>query len=446
MRPGIAVLSQPRAFALTALLLASGLAQGQSWLETQIEVERLSRIGNFPAASELGDTLIDELTDALGPTSEQLANAHLLLANVEAANAAHLAAESHLLDAIDILEALDGTQATSLIAPFVMLGTAYRGAGEYELALGAYQEARDIGRRRYGLLNEDQIEILDQMSLTQLYMGDLDAAKEHQLDAVIVMQRRYGDDSIEYLDANYRYADWLRDLGLFAEAEKHYFAMHRLINRNYDGDPVQEVRLLRVQAMNQREATANPRAMGGFGPSVVGLSGILPQDLERALKIVQKQDDPDPVLLATVLRDIGDWNIAYGRIDEIAAPYLEAWNLLEDVEGGDELQRQWFEEQTFIYAPPLRSRLVVDHPAAPRGRVDVVFTIDRWGGTRDVEVIGAVPAGLVDNAAVEFIRDARLRPRIVGGELVESSGAYSLEFRYDPQRAMRYSGAVPIPR
>jgi len=440
-RPGGSVILQPRAFLFPGLLtLASGFAEAQSWLETRIEIEALEEAGDIVAASALGDTLIEQISTTPGATSEALAEAHLLLARIQSARGEHIDAEAHSLAAIDIYEADEGPLSTRLIEPFIALGQTYYVASEFELALGAYQEARNIGRRAWGLLNDDQIGILDQMALTQLAMGDFDEARALQLEAIEIVQRARGDDSIAYLDAHYRYAEWLRSLRLHGEAEREYFAMQRIINRNFDSDPKQEIRLLRTRAMNRREATSNPRFFGYTGLPVAGLAGTAPGELEKALRIVGELETPDPVLHAAILRDIGDWNVAYGRTEEIREPYEAAWRMLDGVENGAALQREWFAEQTFIYAAPLYSRILVTGPEAPRGRVDLAFTIDEHGRTDFVEIVGAFPAGLIDDAAARQIMSSRFRPRVVDGELVTSDGVFTWEYRYNPQRAVAYSG------
>lgn len=434
------MIAKHRAFYLSGLcLLAAGASDAQSWLETRIEVEELVEQGEFAAAAVLGDTLLEEVRETFGNISDQLAESHLLLASIQTRNQDFLDAEGNVLEAIDIYEVSDGPLSTKLIAPYIVLGETYHAAAEYELALNAYDQARDVGRRAYGLLNDGQIEILDRMSRTALSMGDFDEAKEFQLEAVTLVQRSYGDDSLEYLDANYRYADWLRTLRSYADAERTYFAMHRIIERNFDDDPVLTIGLLRTQAANQRDAVANVRYFRSPMLQTPGLSGTAPRDLEDALKIVRDLDEPNPALHAAILVDIGDWNVAYGNMEDIAAPYLEAWNILDEIGGGAQLQLEWFSEQIVVYSAPLLSGLLVVDPQAPWGEVDVSFIIDSFGRTNEVRIISADPPGLIDGAAARQILNSRFRPRINDGRLVASPGRFTWRFQYDDGAATRFS-------
>ena len=51
-------------------------------------------------------------------------------------------------------------------------------------------------RRAYGLLNEQQIEILDHLSNTMLAMQDYEEADQLQLTAIQLMERIYGADTM----------------------------------------------------------------------------------------------------------------------------------------------------------------------------------------------------------------------------------------------------------
>ena len=436
--PGAFTDPMPFWLAAGVLVLLSGPAGAQNWLDTRIEIAALINANDYAAAAELTDTFLEQVRVSFGETSPELGDAHLLVAVVQANNASLLDAEGSVLTGIEIHEGNEGPLSTRLIEPYITLGQTYHLVGEYELALGAYNEARNIGRRAYGLLHEDQLGILDLMSQSAYRLGGFDEARELQLEAIDLTQRAYGEDSVEFLDAHYRYAEWLRGLRRYGEAERTYFSMQRMISRAFDDDPIQNIRLLRVRAINQRAFSAGSGYSGDGG--MAGLSGSKPSDLEKALELARSLEEPDPVLEAVILRDIGDWNVAYGRFDEIAAPYEAAWQLLDHVEGGSNLQLEWFSDQTVIHAPAaIYSPLVVNDPDAPSGHVEIGFTIDASGHTRNVEIVSSEPDGVLDYDAARQIMTTRFRPRIEDGTLVSSSGAHTWHFRYDPERARRIS-------
>ena len=54
--------------------------------------------------------------------------------------------------------------------------------------------------------------------------------------------------------------------------------------------------------------------------------------LRDALALLIAQKDPDELAMAEVLRDLGDWEVAFTKVDYDGAEYRRAWQLLGDVD------------------------------------------------------------------------------------------------------------------
>src|SRR5690606_5907832 len=65
--------------------------------------------------------------------------------------------------------------------------------------------------------------------------------------------------------------------------------------------------------------------------------------LRSALELLDEQAVEDPLARAEVLRDLGDWDVAFSNVEADLQPYRDAWTLLGEVENGDELRQEWFE-------------------------------------------------------------------------------------------------------
>jgi len=415
-------------FLLSGLLaLATSLSHAATWLETQIEIEELAAAKDYGAAAGLFDDLIEQVRESFGDSSAELADSYLLVAEVQTRNGDYLEAVGNILQAIELHERNEGPLSSRLIEPFIALGETYDAARERELALVAFEQARAIGRRSFGLLNEGQIPILDRMTRSLPF----DDARELQLEAVTIVRRLHGEDSRAFLDANYRYAEWLIDVSAYAYAELAYHTMHRIIDEHFGGDPMLRVELLRTNAANIR------------GTPAVGFRAK-PKELEEALSIVTGFDRPDPMLHAAVLRDIGDWNVAHGHVDDIDDAYLNAWDILDGLDGGDDLRRKWFSGQTAVSPTPLLSDIQSTDPLAPWAQVELTFTVDTWGRPVDIQVVGSDPPGLFDRAAIREISKSRFRPRMIDGELVASPGSFTWRFQYDQivAEALRTDAAI----
>jgi len=207
--------------------------------------------------------------------------------------------------------------------------------------------------------------------------------------------------------------------------------MSGIVQRVFDDDPRVRVRLLRIDADNFRRAQGSGT---GFRTN--------PNEIEEALEILGELDEPDPLLRAEVLIDLGDWNVAFDRADEIADPYLEAWELLAAVESGDELRNRMLGDLVIIQSPPFISRLRSRQPDAPRGRLHLQFTVDPQGRANGIVVLESDPPGLLDYTGILQIRYTRFRPQVTDGQLVESTRTIAWNIPYDPRYLLRPDAVV----
>jgi TonB family protein len=393
-------------------------ASADSWFETRLAIMELAEAGDYEAALALGPRLLELAEAEFGLDSAGLAQVHLFLASVHQDSGDYLAAEDSIIAAIGIYERAEGPLSITLIEPYLDLGDNYDEAGDYASAITAYNEARTIGRRAYGLLNEDQLRIIDRISDAAVKRGDFDEANGFQVEALTLIERTYGEFSVQAIEARYKYAAWLRERNRFPEERQQYHQILRIAERHFEDEP-----LMRVKALRERANSFRAERLGDN----LGLSG-----LREGLRIVRDLPEPDPLAHAEVMRDIGDWDVAFSSVGSISEEYVEAWRLLGQAENGEEIRRQWFDDLAIVYLAPLSPRGLSADPAAPRGRVLVRFTVDTSGRSSDVMIAGSDPPGFKDEAAVRQVRSSRFRPRIVNGELTTARRALAIDFRYEP--------------
>lgn len=387
--------------------------------ETRIVMEDLLEDGDVDAALAFAARLLELSAQEFGAESVQVAEAHLLIARIHNAGEDYMAAETSILAAIDVFEKLDGPLSARLIDPFLDLGDNYEDAGDYQGAISAYSEARTIGRRNYGLLNEQQLAIIDDMTEAATRLGQFEEARNLQLEALTLVERNFDESSVEAIDARFKYAAWLRRHRSYEEERRLYFEIQRIADREHNNDPMLVVRALMERAASYRAED------NGDG---LGISG-----LRDALEIVQALPEPPPQHLAEIYVAIGDWNVEFNRAGATGSDYIEAWRLLGRAENGDELRREWFDTPTVVEMDPVSLRGLTQDPNAPEGFVEIRFTVDVSGRTSDLEITGSHPPGLKDSAFMRQYREARFRPRLENGELVPARRAQRNEFRYEPQ-------------
>ena len=369
------------------------------------------------------ERLVATNIEEFGRKSLPVAEAYVDLADAQRrAKEYEKAAESYLA-AVEAYRSIDGPFTPLAIAPLTSLGDNYHEAEDDVNAVAAYSEARTVSRRSYGLHNEDQIALLDRMSRSLLDLNQVTEAEAQQVEALRLVQRAHPADSDAVLEAIYKYAEWLGERLLFQLQRDQYTRALRIIRETHGEKDVRLVRPLLGIGNTYREER-NPA-----GPGI--------SSLEDALALLLEQPARDPVLIATALRDIGDWSVAFGKTGYEGMEYQRAWQLLGSAPNGEALRRAWFQGANYVLYEPISPRGLSTDPDAASGHVTVSFDIDVAGNSNNVQLVESNPVGLKDEAVLRHIRRSRFRPVIEQGQLVTGRNlAIQVKFRYLPEAAL----------
>lgn len=356
---------------------------------------------------------------AAGRNSLRTAEAYVGLANAQRADKDFDAAAANYLSAVEVYRAVDGSFTPLAIPPLTDLGDNYYEAGDHTNAVSAYSEARTVSRRAFGLHNEEQIELLDRLSRSLLEMNQVAEADAQQVEALRLVQRSHAPDSDEVLNGIYKYARWLGERSMFQLERDQYSRALRIVRQSYGDRDVRQVEALLGIGNTYREER-NPASMGYAA-------------LQDALAILLEQPTQDSRAMARALRDLGDWSVAFSKTGYDGKEYLRAWELLGGIQGGEQLRRDWFTGAHYVLYEPISPRGLSNDPDARDGRVVARFDLDTEGGTSDVAIVEADPAGFKDEAVARHIRRSRFRPLIVDGRLARGEDlAIQFKFRYLP--------------
>jgi tetratricopeptide (TPR) repeat protein len=362
--------------------------------------------------------------DAIGETSAGTPDSLLLLAEQHMALGEAAPAVDSIREAIALLEPIDTPDSNRLVDAYVALGDAYAADSLNDLAIDAFTVAQDLSRRKNGLYNEDQIGILYQMSRAALDDGDMAAASRYRQAARDIYRRSRiealqsataidSSDESEFLDARLHYARSLISAGLIGDAMTAYRDTLQIIEDDFDNDSEMKARVLLAQA-------------AALGADLVVL--------QRARRVINFMDEPDPALRAALRRQFGDWRLLVGLPDKAERAYRDSWELLEGIEGGKALQLEWFSGPQIIAEPRhdlLNAGVLTLVADDPSGTIALDFVVDTRGRARVVGVASADPQWMID-MAVQYVTRSLFRPRFVDGELVATQGRFTWYFRYDP--------------
>lgn len=389
-------------------------------LEAQLELQDLFEDEDYPEAVPVAERVVALTQEEFGEISSESAVATSYLAEIQRRAGQYEDSSQNFLTSSEIFREAEGVYTDSAIMPLVGLGASYHALEYYSQALTVFEEARTVSRRVFGLLNEEQIVILDHLANTLLSMEQYQEAEQQQLMAMQIMERKYGSDTLEFLPALYKHAMWLRRSSRYNGERDYYTRAMDIIRRVEGGDSILLVRPMKEIANSYRTQRV---------PEGRGLSS-----LRRALGILQAQQNPDKLQMAEVLRDLGDWEVAFNTFPS-GNTYREAWALLDELEDGERFQRRWFDQPVYVLQARANDRYLADpdEPGARAGHVLVVFDVTPTGRTTNVSILESEPSGLKDETTARSIVLSRFRPRMVDGEIVSAQGiSRRFTFFYEP--------------
>jgi tetratricopeptide (TPR) repeat protein len=366
---------------------------------------------------EAQQKLVTRAEEQFGKRSRQAAEAYLDLAEAQRRAGDHAGAEKSYLSAIDVYHSIEGQFTPLAIEPLTALGDNYRENSDYMRAVTAYSEAREINRRVYGLLNEDQIPLIDRITDVMLELNKPAEAEEQQLDALRIVERSHPPESDEALGALYKYARWLQEQGRFQEERDQYMRALRTVHDHYGKDDPHEVpALLGIGNSFRVQRIPEPQGAGA---------------LHDALQILTTHGSTDKLELAETLRDIGDWEVAFTKVEYDGAEYKRSWQVLGDVPDGDKYRKQWYSGPNYVLREPVSLAGLSQDPNSPSGHVIVKFDLDKWGHANNIAIVESEPPGFKDEAVIRHIRRSRFRPQITDGvPVARESLALQFNYRY----------------
>ena len=341
------------------------------------------------------------------------ADALVELAGVQTELGEFQTAQANYLAGIERLAAQDGEYAPALIEPYAGLAQAYLRNGQAAEAITVLEQARHISQRNFGLLNVEQVGLLDEMSRAYLLVGDTVEAQNLQRERLTLALRRFGENDPQVIPFRNQLADYYDRSRMRVRAREQYEAV-LAIQREHFGEadgrmlvPLSE--LVRIDILLGDRSSAR----------------------RRLLRVLESAGNATAAQTGGALAALGDWELALGRTETAAAYYRDAYATLhgEDPAAAAE----------YFAAPRLINFVPPPSPVDQRGNraayawgwIEARFGVSADGTATGVGIVQADPAGLMDARYLERLAEATYRPRFVDGEAVDTAAvAYRHAFRY----------------
>jgi len=359
-------------------------------------------------------TSAEDLVSALEDTGDKRLAGHIVqLARVQAELGELVKAEENYLKGLELLEEQDGELALNLVVPYQGLARSYMYGDRYEEAITVLEHAQDLNQRNLGLFNLEQTELLDDMTVAYLSLGDTLEAQRIQRERLRIAVRRFGaenPETIPFLNHLGQYYEYSRMRG---QAREQYQQILEVQEANPD---LNDTSLLFVL----RKLTLIDLARNEPSSAKIRLAEILGHNV-----------DIPPMERARSLTVLGDWEMGHKRTETALEYYRDGWRVMESGPSLD--PGNFYGEPTPIsfVAPlgPVDMRRRQDSYAW--GIITLSFTVSAEGRASDVQVISSEPAGLMDARYIGRVRETYFRPRLLSGEpTLTNNVQLSHQFRY----------------
>ena len=415
-------------------------------------------------------TLLLLCLGAAGARAEGTASLELFRAGIEADDAFELEldrariqrANTEFVDAIRTLEDLreqvlddHGQWDMRNVVVLTELASVHKALGNFQQAIGIYQEAVHLNRVNQGLHDVTQVEILEDLSDVHTQLGDFEAANQLQEYAFYVLERTYGRGSPAILPGLYRLASWYRRTGNIYSARALYQQAIAIVEVNFGPEDSRLIDALHGLAATFRQERYPTRplispqgdddiqfatARGGFGNQSglyedarlrqMNRYGDGEQALLRVVNLVDGNAASTPRERVQARMDLADWYIVFDKWTAAFEAYASARTVMDENKWDAERIDSFFGEPTPLVfplpEPPRRAGYASG--AAPReGYVDLVYDVTDRGRVRRIDVAASEPPGLMDFRTRKAIKAARFRPRFEDGVPANTLG---VEYRH----------------
>ena len=346
-------------------------------------------------------------------------------------------------------------------------GLLYQEQGEHLEAIDAFTRALQVNRINFGLDNLQQIPLVEQLIDSYLALGEWDKADQYH-DYLYYTHRKALDEyDPRMLAVHERIANWSMNLFYLQHGEdvgrrlivayNAFRSASEIAKKSFGNDDDRYINFLNEMASTaflvsvNRELmlassrtqnpgqvtyydTENARFGNFYGLNPAGFNEGL-EALESVVESYRESGDR-PLELADALTAVGDWHLMYRRNRTASNFYQSAYETLQEMEQGEELNRERF--GNVIQLPRLTETSEVMRLSAAQlesqnrsGYLDVEFDVSNSGTVRNVEFLTEVSeeTSIVQSRLRQRLYNSTFRPAVINGEM-ERKEANRFRYHY----------------
>ena len=368
-----------------------------------------------------------------GPGAMELVNPLLNLAAGQRRMHDDSGAEQSYRRAAGIVETHKGADAHDLVAALAGLGAIYAENGDYAVSIDMLNRALDVTRKTDGLLNPQQLDLLDALIRNYLALGDYDSVTREQQLAMRVAVSAYRKDIPRLVHEVERNAGWLEEMGRYSSArDLQVRGLGIASNLGKEKNLLMIGPLRGIARAHRLEYLYGPEfivndASGSSSYSAPNREG------ETALKFVieiLETRGGSAADLAQARLELADWRMLVGDTDKALEAYRAAWTAMNAPGAGGTTA---FDVPVQIfYRPPGAAHRPPDPDKYVERVAEIEFTVAADGRVREPTLVTEDVPEKSGKLVLRAIKEARYRPRFVAGAAVETAGMKYRETLYLP--------------
>ena len=333
--------------------------------------------------------------------------------------------------AIEVVTAERDRLSAEMVAPMLGLSRTYLAAGKYPQAIRNYKQTLHIQQVNSGLYGDEKGLITAELSEAYFQLGDFKRARDMQDSYVSITARDHPGDDLARLPSMYSRADMLIRTGDAYRAMEAYRRIIGMIER-VDGP----------RSLDLITAFVHISHLLADYEIKDGDDGIekARRYMRRAVDIIEKNDEADTELKASVYVMMGDFLCLQSANRRLMVRHYQL--------GWDEFstdEQLFAQRDTLFTGPTLLNQVPVRTPPTMRkllekqddpsieknGIVIVRYDVNKYGRAENVRVVESYPPDLYNYMATNHVRNFAFRPHFVDGEPVDMPDRlFELRFAY----------------
>lgn len=344
-------------------------------------------------------------------------------------------------DKISVVESQEGPYSERLSQQLVQLAVLFQQQNKHQHAVKQLTRALHLTRVNEGLYSPSQIDVLEQLIVSQKALKKWKLVNNHMAYAYWLHTMNYAENTAQMIDITLKVANWSlkaytlrineKPIDDLLTAHESFKRLSHLTSKEYGQHSLKVLDALHGQMISNYLIGVSDPSQDGPADSLVyhevsSMDMLRVQSFQRGLKIINQEIE---ILLAQAkvnhmqvvdaMLKLADWNLMYGRPQSATKQYKRAYQYVQENDKENQAYTNLFAKPVALPKFPKlaltsRERLTKQDIAANKKYVLASFNVTRLGRVKQVKVLSANSEikSATQNRIVRRLRYATFRPQL----------------------------------